>query len=283
MAEDPEQAGGDPSHETVEGESPGGDIDEQAAGTGESAPDAMDDGGDPQGSGEGSIPDDDTDNSDEESDVTEPADEPDPADAADVTEPADASGATEPADAAERAGPVDATAGPVDGVPSDVRKYERFKKMDGAQYERVNDFLRDRTYVTAREWAIARLCADFRTETGVEMTKIGENLPELVPFMTDSYTPQAVNQARSSFEEKIRKSGATFLYGAMCGFFTAEELDEMMYDVTEIAKFLLEVEGVDLSVEDELEAEERISSVMREVREASDEFRSHDVDTNEED
>jgi hypothetical protein len=160
-----------------------------------------------------------------------------------------------------------------DEVPADVQKYERFTKMDGAQYERVNDFIRDRTYVTAREWAIARLCADFRTETGVEMTKIGENLPELVPFMTDTYTPQAVNQARASFEEKVRKAGATFLYGAMCDFFTAEELDDVMYESTEVAKFLLEVEGVDLSVEEELDAEERISSVMREVRQASEELR----------
>ena len=164
-----------------------------------------------------------------------------------------------------------------DRVPEDVRKYERFKKMDGAQYERVNEFLRDRTYVTAREWAIARLCADFRTETGVEMTKIGENLPELVPFMTDTYTPQAVNQARSSFDDKVRKAGATFLYGAMCDFYTAEELDDVMYEVTEVSKFLLEVEGVDLSVDDELEAEERISSVMREVREASKALREEEA------
>ena len=162
-------------------------------------------------------------------------------------------------------------------TPADVQKYARFKKVDGAQYDRVNDFLRDRTYITAREWAIARLCADFRTETGVEMTKIGENLPELVPFMTDTYTPQAVNQARSSFEDKVRMSGATFLYGAMSGFFTAEELDELMYEVTEIAKFLLEVEGVDLSVEEEMEAEERISSVMREVREASSDLRADEL------
>ncbi|MFC4448692.1 DUF5806 family protein [Halorussus aquaticus] len=160
-------------------------------------------------------------------------------------------------------------------VPADVQKYARFQKMDGAQYDRVNEFLRERTYITAREWAIARLCADFRTETGVEMTKIGENLPELVPFMTDTYTPQAVNQARSSFEDKVRQAGATFLYGAMSGFFTAEELDDMMYEVTEVAKFLLEVEGVDLSVEEELEAEDRISDVMREVRSASEELR-HD-------
>ncbi|WP_226482482.1 DUF5806 family protein [Natrinema amylolyticum] len=164
-----------------------------------------------------------------------------------------------------------------DDVPEDVQKYARFTKMDGAQYDRVNEFLRDRTYITAREWAIARLCSDFRTETGVEMTKIGENLPDLVPFMTDTYSPQAVNQARSSFEDKVRTAGATFLYGAMCDFFTAEELDDVMYEATEVAKFLLEVEGVDLSVEDELEAEERISSVMREVREASEELRAEDI------
>ncbi|MFB6309086.1 MAG: DUF5806 family protein, partial [Haloarculaceae archaeon] len=116
---------------------------------------------------------------------------------------------------------------PDSDVPEDVRKYDRFKKIDGGTYDRANEFLRERTYITAREWAIARLCADFRTETGVEMTKIGENLPELVPFMTDTYTPQAVNQARASFEEKVRKAGATFLYGAMCDFFTAEELDDV--------------------------------------------------------
>jgi hypothetical protein len=110
------------------------------------------------------------------------------------------------------------------------------------------------------------------------MTKIGENLPELVPFMTDTYTPQAVNQARASFEEKVRMAGATFLYGAMCGFFTADELDDLMYEVTETAKFLLEVEGVDLAVAEELEAEDRISSVMREVREASAELRAEETE-----
>ncbi|WP_148416231.1 DUF5806 family protein [Haloferax sp. KTX1] len=203
-------------------------------------------------------------------------------DAAADTEPADAEPETSGAAAAESTAAAGDDSGPdaedaEDAVPEDVQKYARFKKVDGAQYDRVNDFLRQRTYVTAREWAIARLCADFRTETGVEMTKIGNNLPELVPFMTDTYTPQAVNQARSAFRDKVRKSGATFLYGAMSGFFTAEELDEMMYEVTEIAKFLLEVEGVDLSVEEELEAEERISSVMREVREASTDLRKEEL------
>ena len=162
-------------------------------------------------------------------------------------------------------------------IPADVRRYARFTKMDGAAYERVNGFLRDRTYVTAREWAIARLCADFRTETGVEMTKIGENLPELVPFMTDTYSPQAVNQARSSFDDKVTKSGATFLYGAMSGFYTAEELDDLMYEVTEVAKFLLEVEGADLAVSEELDVEDRISEVMRDVRRSSEQLRAEET------
>jgi len=163
-------------------------------------------------------------------------------------------------------------------VPADVRRYERFKKMDGATYERANGFLRDRTYITAREWAIARLCTDFRTETGVEMTKIGKNLPRLVPFMTDTYTPQAVNQARASFENKVRKAGATFLYGAMTDLFTAEELDDVMYEATEVAKFLLEVEGADLAVDAELAAEDRIQSVMREVHRQSAALRHDEVE-----
>ena len=166
---------------------------------------------------------------------------------------------------------------PDPGVPEDVQAYTKFSKIDGSTYDRANEFLRERTYITAREWAIARLCADFRTETGVEMTKIGENLPHLVPFMTDTYSPQAVNQARHSFEEKVRKSGATFLYGAMSDFFTAEELDDVMYEATEVAKFLLEVEGVNLSVEEELEAEDRITEVMRDVREHSVELRHDEV------
>jgi hypothetical protein len=73
----------------------------------------------------------------------------------------------------------------------------------------------------------------------------------------------------------VRQAGATFLYGAMSDFLTAEKLDDVMYEATEVAKFLLEVEGGDLSVEAELEAEDRVSEVMREVREHSTALR-HD-------
>ena len=38
-------------------------------------------------------------------------------------------------------------------LPADVRSYDKFTKIDGSTYDRANDFLRDRTYITAREWA----------------------------------------------------------------------------------------------------------------------------------
>ncbi|KUG19942.1 MAG: hypothetical protein KO206_05485 [Methanomicrobiaceae archaeon] len=152
---------------------------------------------------------------------------------------------------------------------NDITKYQKFKKVDGAAYHRVNRFLRKHTYVTAREWAIARLCADFRTRSGSEMTFIGENLPELCPFMRDTYSPQAVNQARSSFKRKVKKAGATFFYGAMCGFFTADELDDILFESSEVARFLLEVEGTTLHIDEELDVEDRITEVMRGVAEAS--------------
>ena len=150
-----------------------------------------------------------------------------------------------------------------------INKYKKFKKVDGAAYKRINTFLRKHTYITAREWAIARLCADFTTRGGAEMTFIGENLPELVPFMTDTYTPQAVNQARSSFKKKVKKSGATFFYGALCGFFTADELDDILFESSEVARFLLEIEGTTVDIDDEIEVEDRITDVMRSVAEAA--------------
>jgi len=147
----------------------------------------------------------------------------------------------------------------------EINKYKKFKKVDGDTYRKINEFLRRRTYVTAREWAISRLCADFRTPYGSEMTFIGENLPRLCPFMMEPYSPQAVNQARVSFKKKVRKSAATFLYGAMCGFFTSEELDDVLYEANEVARFILEIEGTTLDIDDEIEIEDKISAIMKKV------------------
>lgn len=151
----------------------------------------------------------------------------------------------------------------------EINKYKKFKKVDGATYRKVNQFLRKRTYITAREWALARLCTDFRTSGGAEMTFIGNHLPELVPFMEDTYSPQAVNQARNSFKKKVRKASATFFYGAMCGFFTTDELDDLLFEASEVARFLLEVEGTTLDIDEEIDIEDRITKVMRSVGEAA--------------
>jgi hypothetical protein len=154
-------------------------------------------------------------------------------------------------------------------IQEEINKYKKFKKVDGGTYRKVNQFLRKRTYITAREWALARLCTDFRTTGGAEMTFIGQHLPELVPFMEDTYTPQAVNQARNSFKKKVRKASATFFYGAMCGFFTTDELDDLLFEASEVARFLLEVEGTTLDIDEEIDIEDRITKVMRSVGEAA--------------
>ncbi len=151
----------------------------------------------------------------------------------------------------------------------EINKYQKFKKVDGATYRKVNVFLRKRTYITAREWAIARLCSDFKTPYGAEMTFIGEHLPELCPFMEEPYSPQAVNQARNSFKRKVRKSGATFFYGAMCGFFTLDELDDILFESSEVARFLLEIEGTSLEIDDEIDIEDKISEIMRKLGESA--------------
>ncbi|WP_276257061.1 DUF5806 family protein [Halomontanus rarus] len=150
---------------------------------------------------------------------------------------------------------------------------DRFERLENADYGRVREFLRDRVAFTPREWAVARLCADFRTRTGVEMTAIGENLPELVPFMDEPYTRQAVYQSRRSFERKVREAGATFLYGAYSGFFTVDEIDDITYEATEVARFLVEIEGASRSYDAESDAEERVKMAMKDVHRSSLELR----------
>ena len=154
-------------------------------------------------------------------------------------------------------------------IQQEINRYKKFKKVDGATYRKVNQFLRKRTYITAREWALARLCTDFRTSGGAEMTFIGKHLPELVPFMEEQYSPQAVNQARHSFKKKVRKASATFFYGAMCGFFTTDELDDLLFEASEVSRFLLEIEGTTLDIDEEIDIEDRITRVMRSVGESA--------------
>jgi len=55
----------------------------------------------------------------------------------------------------------------------------------------------------------------------------------------------------------------------MCGFFTTDELDDLLFEASEVARFLLEVEGTTLDIDEEIDIEDRITKVMRSVGEAA--------------
>jgi len=55
----------------------------------------------------------------------------------------------------------------------------------------------------------------------------------------------------------------------MCGFFTTDELDDLLFEASEVARFLLEVEGTTLDIDEEIDIEDHITKVMRSVGEAA--------------
>lgn len=123
-------------------------------------------------------------------------------------------------------------------------KYARFQKFDRQTYVEVNDALKRRTHLTAREWAVARLCADFRAEDGtVPMTWIGEHLPELVPFMGAPYVRQDVASAEAAFRRKVARSGTTFFYAYYAGLISMDDMLESIREVVENIEALLKAEG----------------------------------------
>ena len=146
---------------------------------------------------------------------------------------------------------------------------ERFTKLEGAEYDRMNEFIREHMYLTAREWAVLRVSQDLYSEYGVPTKEVGQRLPEIVPFIEDEYSRQNVHNARQSAREKVIKAGATFLYATMTGAFDADENDDIMYEARERAELFLEAEGADLDFEDEKRVEDRLRDVMRDIRATS--------------
>ena len=84
-----------------------------------------------------------------------------------------------------------------------------------------------------------------------------------------SYSIHYTKLYDTSFKKKVNKAGATFLYGAMCGFYTPEELDDLLFEASEVARFLLEIESTSIGVDEEIEIEDQVTSIMRQVAEAS--------------
>lgn len=152
-----------------------------------------------------------------------------------------------------------------------MNQYEKFRKMERKSYSDVTRYLKSSTHLTAREWVVARLCADFRTDSGrAEMTWIGEHLPELAPFAERPYTRQEVSNAHSAFQKKVRRSGATFFYAYYAGLLDAEQMISIIHQVISDIKQLMEVEGAEAPEEYSEEVQMLIAEVLKRINESMD-------------
>lgn len=150
--------------------------------------------------------------------------------------------------------------------------YKKFKKIDTKKYHDVTKFLKKTTHLTAREWVIGHLCADFKNELNKsQMTWIGKNLKNLVPFMNETYTRQEVSNAKSAFNKKIQRSGTTFFYAYYAGLITQEEMIIMIHKIIADMKNIIEIEGGKLSSEYEKEVQILIADVLKTINENIDE------------
>ncbi len=153
-----------------------------------------------------------------------------------------------------------------------MNKYRKFKKMDNKSYSDVTRFLKKTTHLTAREWVVARMCADFKNLSNhSEMTWIGENLPELVPFMDEAYSRQEVSNARSSFMKKVHRSGTTFFYAYYAGLITQEEMLFIIHQMVKDIKKLMDTEGSEVAEEHASEVQMLVAEVLRNINESLDE------------
>jgi hypothetical protein len=150
-----------------------------------------------------------------------------------------------------------------------MSRYEKFKKMENKTYSEVNRYLKSTTHLTAREWMIARLCADFKNVSNhSEMTWIGENLPDIVPFAESPYSRQEVSNAHSAFKKKIRRSGTTFFYAYYAGLIDQEEMLAMIHSMIDDIGELLKIEGGKLSESHSEEVQLLIAQVLKNINEA---------------
>jgi hypothetical protein len=153
-------------------------------------------------------------------------------------------------------------------MPADANKYARFQKFNKDTYEQVNDTLKQRTHLTAREWAIARLCADFKAEDGkTPMTWIGAHLPELVPFMDEPYERQDVASAEAAFKRKVARSGTTFFYAYYAGLISLDEMLEIIQEVIKNIEALKRVEGSEQEGDLNVEIQQMMAETLRRITE----------------
>ena len=136
--------------------------------------------------------------------------------------------------------------------------------MDNKSYSDVTRYLKETTHLTAREWMIARLCADFKNLSNQsEMTWIGENLPDLVPFMDEPYSRQEVSNAHATFKKKVQRSGTTFFYAYYAGLISKDEMLSIIHKLVSNIQDLIETEGGEVSDEHATEVQQVIADVLR--------------------
>ncbi len=153
-----------------------------------------------------------------------------------------------------------------------AEKYQKFKKMDNKSYSDVTKFLKGSTHLTAREWVVARMCADFKNLSNhSEMTWIGEKLPEMVPFMDDTYSRQEVSNARASFKKKVQRSGTTFFYAYYAGLVSQDEIISMVHQMVMDIRKLIDTEGSEVPTEHATEVQMLVAEVLRNINESLDE------------
>jgi len=153
-----------------------------------------------------------------------------------------------------------------------MNKYQKFKKMDNKSYSDVTHFLKETTHLTAREWMIARLCADFKNMSNQsEMTWIGKNLPELVPFVDEPYSRQEVSNAHAAFKRKVQRSGTTFFYAYYAGLIGKDDMISIIHKMVSDIKTLIETEGSEVSEEHATDVQKLIADVLRRINLSMDE------------
>ncbi len=149
-----------------------------------------------------------------------------------------------------------------------TNRYQKFRKMDGKDYGDVTRFLKQTTHLTAREWMIAHLCSDFRDISNhSQMTWIGENLPDLVPFVTEPYSRHEVSNSLSAFKKKVRRSGTTFFYAYYAGLISKEEMISLIHTIVSDLEKLMETEGNEVPVSHDIEVQRLITDVFRRINE----------------
>ena len=146
----------------------------------------------------------------------------------------------------------------------EANKYARFQRFNKNNYAEVNDALKRWTHLTAREWVVARLCADFKDEGKSQMTWIGDHLPKLVPFMDKPYRRQDVASAEAAFKRKVVRSGTTFFYAYYSGLISLEEMLDIIKEVIENIEALKRMEGAD-GAEASLEVQRLMAETLRRI------------------